>query len=71
MKGKEEPSERVLNEIGAGNLSHTEFKTMAIRKLNELTENYQKLQGSYKDITVNYPSMEKLHRKKSKRAKRK
>ena len=41
MKGKEEASERMLNEIETNQLSDTEFKTMVIRKLTELTENYQ------------------------------
>ena len=40
MKGKEEASERMLNEIGASQLSDTEFKTMVITKPNERTENY-------------------------------
>ena len=44
MKGKEEVSERMLNEIHASRLSDIEFKAMVIRKLNEVTENYQKLQ---------------------------
>ena len=46
MKGKEETSERMLNEIEASQLSDTEFKTTVIRKLTELTEKYQKLQGN-------------------------
>ena len=46
MKGKEEASERMLNEIEASQLSDTEFKAMVIRKLNKLTENYQKIQRS-------------------------
>ena len=62
MKGKEEDSERMLTEMEASQLSDTEFKAMVIRKLNELTENYQKLQGSYKELTVNYTSMKKGHR---------
>ena len=49
MKGKEEVSERMLNEIEANQLSDIEFKAMVIRKLNELTENYQKLQGNYNE----------------------
>ena len=49
--------ERVLNEIEASKLSDTEFKTMVIRKLNELSENYQKLQGSFEELTRNYISM--------------
>ena len=32
---------------------------MVIRKLNELTENYQKLQGNYNKHTPNYINMEK------------
>ena len=57
LKGKEEYSERVLNEIKASKLADTEFKTMVIRKLYELSQNYQKLQGNYKELTVNYISM--------------
>ena len=43
MTRKEEASERMLNEIEESQLSDIEFKPMVIRKLNELTENYQKL----------------------------
>ena len=46
MKGKEEVSERMLTEKEATQLLDTEFKAMVIRKLTELTENYQKLQGN-------------------------
>ena len=42
LKGKEESSERVLNEIEASKLSDIEFKTMVIRKLNEFSENFKK-----------------------------
>ena len=49
MKGKEEVSETMLNEKEAGQLSDIEFKELIIRKLNELTKNYQKLQGNYHD----------------------
>ena len=55
MKGKEEVSERMLTEKEASQLSHTEFKAMVIRKLTELTElteNYQKLQGNYRETTM-------------------
>ena len=38
----EESSERMLNEIEASQLSDIKFKALAVRKLNELTENYQK-----------------------------
>ena len=43
-KGKEESSERMLNEIEASQLSDTEFKAMVIRKFTELTENCQKIE---------------------------
>ena len=43
-KGKEEASERMLTEKEASQLSDTEFKAMVIRKLTQLTKNYQKLQ---------------------------
>ena len=54
MKGKEDNSERVLNEIEESQLSDTEFKTMVIRKLHELTQIYQKLLGNYNELTANY-----------------
>ena len=59
MKGKEEASERSLHEIEASQLSDTEFKAMVIRKLNELTDNYHKLQGNYGELTANYINMKK------------
>ena len=46
MKGKEEDPEKMLPEKEASQLSDTEFKAMVIRKLTELPENYQKLQGN-------------------------
>ena len=49
MKGKEETSEKMLNEIEASQLSDIEFKAMVIRKLTELTENYQ----NYRETTMN------------------
>ena len=54
-----ESSERMLNEIGAGQLSDTEFKIMVIRKLNEFSVNYQKLQGNFEELTANYISIKK------------
>ena len=59
MKGKEEASERMLTEKEASQLSDTEFKAIVIRKLTELTENYQKLQGNYNELTANYINMKK------------
>ena len=46
MKGNGDASGRMLNEIEAIEQSDIQFKAMVIRKLNELTENYQKLQGN-------------------------
>ena len=59
MKGKEKASERLLTEKEASQLSDTEFKAMVIRKLTDLTENYQKPQGNYNELTANYINMKK------------
>ena len=59
MKGKKEASERMLTEIEASQLSDADFKAMVIRKLTELTENYQKLQGNYNELTAKYINMKK------------
>ena len=57
MKRKGEVSETMLNEKEARQLSDNEFKELVIRKLHELTENYQKLQGNYNELTANYINM--------------
>ena len=59
MKGKEEAPERMLTEKQASQLSDTEFKAMVIRKLTDLTVNYQKLQGNYNELTTKYIRMKK------------
>ena len=59
INGKEEASERMLNETQTSQLSEIEFKELVIRKLTELTENYQKLQGNYNELTANYINMKK------------
>ena len=59
MKGKEQVSETMLNEKEASQISDIEFKAMVIRKLNELTENDQKLHGNYNKLTANYINMKK------------
>ena len=59
MKGKEEVSETMLNEKEATQLSDIDFKALVIRKLNELIQNYQKLQENYYELTANYINMEK------------
>ena len=59
MKGKGEVSETMLNEKEASQLSDIQFKQLVIRKLNELTQNYQKLQGNYNELKANYINMKK------------
>ena len=59
VKGKGEVSERMLNEKEASQLSDTEFKELVIREFNELTQNYQKLQGNYNELTAKYINMKK------------
>ena len=59
MTGKEDVSETMLNEKEASQLSDNEFKELVIRKLHELTQNYQKLQGNYSELTANYINMKK------------
>ena len=49
----------MLTEKEARQLSDTEFKAMVIRKLNELADNYHKLQGNYGELTANYINMKK------------
>ena len=49
----------MLKEIDASQISDIEFKAMVIRKLNELTQNYQNLQGNYNELTANYINMKK------------
>ena len=53
MKGKGEVSETMVNEKESSQLSDTEFKEFVIRKLHVLTQNYQKLQGKYNELTAN------------------
>ena len=59
MKGKEQASERMLNEIEESQPSDIEFKAMVIRKLNELAENYQKEQGYHNELPEKYINMKK------------
>ena len=40
MKGKEETSEQMLNEIEASQLSDTEFKAVVTKNLSELPDNH-------------------------------
>ena len=49
----------MLSEIEASQLSDIDFKTVVTRKINELSVNYKRLQGSYKEFIVNYISMKK------------
>ena len=59
MKGKGEVSETMLNEKEASQLSDIEFKALVIRKLNELTQNYQTSKENYNELTANYINMKK------------
>ena len=54
IKGKGDVSETMLKEKEASQLSDNEVKELVIRKLNELTQNYQKLQENYNELTANY-----------------
>ena len=49
----------MLNEKEASQLSDNEFKELVIRKFHELTQNYQKLQGNYNELTAKYINMKK------------
>ena len=49
----------MLNEIEASPPSDIEFKTMVIKNSNELSANYQKPQGTYKELTANYTNTKK------------
>ena len=49
----------MLNEKEASQLSDVELKELVIRKLNELTQNYQKIQGNNNELTANYINMRK------------
>ena len=59
MKGKGVVSETIPKEKEASQISDIEFKELVIKKLNELTQNYQKLQGYYNELTANYINMKK------------
>ena len=59
MKGKGEVSDTMLNEKEASQQSDSQFKELVMRKLNELTQNYQKLQRNYNELTANYINMKK------------
>ena len=49
MKGREEASQKMLNEIEASQPSDIEFKAMVIRKLNEHAKNSK----NYRETTMN------------------
>ena len=57
MKGKKETSKTMVSEKEASQLSDNEFEELVIRKLHELTKNYQKLQENYNELTANYINM--------------
>ena len=47
----------MLNEKEASQLSDIEFKELVIKMLHDITQNYQKLQGKYNELTANYINM--------------
>ena len=47
----------MLNEIGLSQISDIELNTMVIKKLNELSANFQKPQGNYEELTAQYISI--------------
>lgn len=49
IKGQKKPPEMELNEVEATNLLETEFKTLIIRMMQELSENFNKEIASIKD----------------------
>ena len=49
MKNTVEGIKSSLDEVEASKLLDIKFKAVVTRKLNELTENYQRLQGNYND----------------------
>ena len=52
MKGRRK-SQTMLNEKEGCQLPDIEFKALVIRRLNKLTQNYQKRQGNYSELTAN------------------
>ena len=49
----------MLTEKEATQLSDTEFKAVVVRKITELTQDYQKLHENYNELTTNYINMKK------------
>ena len=49
----------MLTEKEASQLTDNEFKELVMRKLNQLTQYYQKVQGNYNELTSNYVNMKK------------
>ena len=56
---RKKSQKKMLNEIEASQLADIQFKAMLIRKLNELSVNYKKLQGNYEKLITNYISIKK------------
>ena len=56
MKVKEESPERVLSETEVSKLSDTELKTMVIRKLNELSDNYKEHREATRNLLGTIPA---------------
>ena len=65
MKGSpiEESPVKEINEIEASNLLDIEIKKMVIRMLNELSENYKELYGSYSSMKKDIETISKTRKK--------
>ena len=50
MKGQGKSPEREVNEMGAGKLPDTEFRTMVIRMLKELSENFNRIKRAMETV---------------------
>ena len=55
MKGKGEVSETMLNEKEVSQLSDNEFKEWVIKKLHELTQNYQNREATMNSLQTISP----------------
>ena len=58
-KEKQEFPKRLLNKIEANKVSDIRFKTMIIRMLKELNQNFRELQVSFKELMQTTPASER------------
>ena len=60
MKEQEKTPERKLNEMEASRLPDTEFKTMVIRILRELSETFNSIKKDIQTIKMNQSEMKDI-----------